>query len=51
MSATESNFFAGTINAVKAAANYYNSVKDDKTLGDAFHEASRSQGLVWQALQ
>ncbi|KAK3897919.1 hypothetical protein C8A05DRAFT_47619 [Staphylotrichum tortipilum] len=38
MSATKTNFFAGTINAVKAAANYYNS-------------RGRSQGLVWQALQ
>jgi len=51
MSVTDSNFFADTIKAVEAAANHYNSVKDDKSLKEAFHEAGRSQALVWQALQ
>jgi hypothetical protein len=51
MSVTVSNSFADTINTVEAAANYYNSVKDDKSLREAFHEAGRSQGLVRQALQ
>src|SRR5690348_11108890 len=51
MTVTTSNLFADTINAVEAAANYYNSVKDDKSLRGAFHEAGRGQGLVLQALQ
>src|SRR5689334_16139071 len=51
MSVTVSNSFADTINAVEAAANYYNSVKDDKSLREAFHEAGRGQGLLRQALQ
>ncbi|KAL2126999.1 hypothetical protein VTI74DRAFT_11488 [Chaetomium olivicolor] len=51
MTVTVSNLFADTINAVEAAATYYNSVKDNKSLREAFHEAGRSQGLVRQALQ
>ncbi|KAK4233650.1 hypothetical protein C8A03DRAFT_19309 [Achaetomium macrosporum] len=51
MSVTVSNSFADTINAVEAAANYYNSVKDDKSLRETFHEAGRGQDLVRQALQ
>ncbi len=50
MSVTVSNLFADTINAVETAVTCYNSVKDDKSLRDAFHEAGRSQGLVRQAL-
>ncbi|KAL2015415.1 hypothetical protein VTK56DRAFT_5510 [Thermocarpiscus australiensis] len=51
MTVTVSNLFADTIDVVEAAATYYNSVKDDKSLREAFHEAGRSQGLVRQALQ
>jgi len=51
MSVTNSNIFADTIEAVGAAANSYNSVKDAKDLGETFHEAGRGQGLVLQALQ
>ena len=51
MTVTISNLFAHTINAVEAATNYYNSVKDDRSLREAFHEAGRSQSFVRQALQ
>ncbi|EJT73267.1 hypothetical protein GGTG_10114 [Gaeumannomyces tritici R3-111a-1] len=51
MADTVSNLFADTISAVEAAANYYSSVNNDKSLREAFHEAGRGQGLVRQALQ
>jgi hypothetical protein len=51
MASTVSKLFVDTINAVEAATNYYNSVKDDRSLREAFHEAGRGQGLVRRALQ
>ncbi len=51
MTVTVGNLIADMISAIEAAANYYTSVKDDRNLREAFHEAGRGQGLVRQALQ
>jgi hypothetical protein len=40
-----------TINILKASKEYYQIVKDDKGLREAFHEASRALHIVEEALQ
>ncbi|KAH7175770.1 hypothetical protein EDB81DRAFT_770986 [Dactylonectria macrodidyma] len=51
MAATVTDLISSTITTLEAATDYYNVVKGDKGLREAFHEAGRGLFLVGKALQ